>query len=489
MASILEAISKTVMETYEPAIKDARPRLDKTENMIRTTSIGVGRANFGREWKAKHTFVGGQAGINYSRSILGGTMPSAGASGNLLLYDDGSTSAGRTFPTIAEMPTPGFYDMEIQLKENVGGFAIPLQVFMYDKAGGNVGSVVSEVVRGAAEGYVMYEIHGRWKLNSVNNSICVIQAPSSSEDVTTTAKTYTIIGGRIRSLRAGMVCQIWGDATLANTGASGINTLVSTTKVFVEDVNTLAGTVQLRRIGGSDINLTASGYYDLAPYNPANVSGTNSPSMASGWIDWVKSTGTVFGVSLSAHADWRSLIASVTGQPLTGTLLNKYVGSFRDATGKDIDTIITTEGVLLGLLENIEDAAQLFRYEIQGEAVNAQIGFSDVGYRYRGGKIPILTTPHCPAGDLWGFRFADGNVRRYIPPRIDGTGTDSDFGSEVQFLAQLWGSPSIFTPGRDPTTGSEIDIQKAVYYFFRELAPMDPQTLRLTGLTEGTTTG
>ena len=89
----------------------------------------------------------------------------------------------------------------------------------------------------------------------------------------------------------------------------------------------------------------------------------------------------------------------------------------------------------------------------------------------------------CISGRLYGIKLNNGNIKRYIPPKV--AGSDGRIGSEVEFLAPLGGSNSIFKIAH-ASSGASQALLEAPFWQYCLVCPIDVKGVKLTGLTEAT---
>lgn len=444
MATVMDAISEAIRETIDQGISDSLPKLDPVLTNVVRTSQNVVRSNIGRDWKVKHTFTGALSGAHMYRAGAGPdvTIDGSAGTGTVTVYGTGQSWQG-----VDEMAGSNLIQRVITLKRGMGNFQVPFNLFRVDKLDASVGSVVGEIVRGAAKRHSLSDVHSFWKLNATGNAIGKITADGSGTDITNTTQAFTLTDGRIRSFYPGLYVDIYTDS-------SGPANLVNTAAVCIVDkVDYFAKSVSIRTVASSDTAaLSASTAYWLVPGSKEGVSGNigsgdgtgdNSPA---GLKDWIKTSGTVQGITLSAYPQFKSIVDTTNSGALESDVLNKYIGGFVDALGMGLDTILTTTGVMLGFLENISSTQQLIRYENQNAALQVKAGFQPMGYMYDGKVYRFATSPNCHTGKVFIIKLGDGNLKKYVPPRLPKVQSEGRFAGECEFVAPLMGFNSIFAP-------------------------------------------
>jgi hypothetical protein len=380
---------------------------------------------------------------------------------------------GNTWPGLGEIAGPGFIQSTITLTQGRGNFAVPMQLLQSDKLDAAVGSAVAEIVKGAAKRAALANVHAFWKVASSSGgtpSIGTI-AGVTGTNISATPATWTLTGGRIRNFFPGMFLDVQTDSSGVPDNTDDND---GTTAVVVTAVDYIQRKVTLRTLGvggsASDVTLLTGSTYHLCP--------RDSSGMPNGLIDWVKSSGTVFGIALSSYPQFSSIVDSTLSGPLTTDILNKYIGGFEEAYGAELDTIIMTTGTLLAFLQNLDDTSQLLRYDVQGQALNVKAGFQGFSYTYGGRNLRILISQACPEGHVWVLKMGDGNIKKYVPPMLPKGKGDSRFGGEIEFVAPQMGSTSIFMPFY--SSSNVTDNLQAPYHTWCQFAARMPQGIHLS---------
>ncbi|MHC4511294.1 MAG: hypothetical protein ACYTAO_20485, partial [Planctomycetota bacterium] len=204
-----------------------------------------------------------------------------------------------------------------------------------------------------------------------------------------------------------------------------------------------------------------------------------------------------FGITVANHSEYKSILRDLSSAPLTESLLNRYVGYFKESfRDSDLPRAITTNGVLLGFIDNIDSLVQggtesptsnagtypgRFRYERNGRAVEVEAGWDVFNYRYGGRKIDIHTSTYMEKGRFQAGMF---DIDRFVPPPIPGTRMDQRIGDEMQFLASSGASAydSIFT--RYDHGGKFSNLLQSPAERKSVMMPRTPNFLLLTGIAE-----
>lgn len=467
MATLMETVQEIILEEIDQGITESLPELDPVFTQVVRSAVGVRRDGIGRDWKVKHTFNGSICGAVSWHSPQGETVTMDGShdGDGFTLFGDGHTWQG-----IGEMPGAGIIQKVIQLVQGRTNFPVPMELMRSDLLSASTGSAVAQIIKGFAKRYNLAGIHCFWK-EDTNNVIGTI-TPTGNITTASTGQVYTLTAGRIRSFFPGLLL----DPYQSNSIIGSVDNPVAVTAV-----DYLAKKITIRTVTGTRAVGTTS-----TDFKPHNVD-SQSPA---GLIDWVKSSGTLFNnaLSLTKYPQFRSIVDSGFSGALESENLNKVIGGFVDAYGTELDTIVTTAGTMLGFIQNMESTQQLIRYNVQGKAINVTAGFQPFGYVYDGRTFQFLTSPNCQIGNVWVLKLRGGNIRKYVPPRLPGSKSDGRFSGEIEFVAPLWGSSTIFAPLHD-TNGKQTNMLQAPGYSYMEFTPQFPQAIRASTFGENVYTG
>jgi hypothetical protein len=92
----------------------------------------------------------------------------------------------------------------------------------------------------------------------------------------------------------------------------------------------------------------------------------------------------------------------------------------------------------------------------------------------------------CPKNTLYGIKLGEGNIRKYMPPRLGGS--DSQVATDVEFYAPTVGFNGIFMPVQKATSATgpvaNADMVQAPFWMYTLTCPMDVRSIKFTNLTE-----
>lgn len=481
MPAAIDTLDNLIREELPATINESLPQVAPVYNYIKQTSLGVQRSGIGRDWEVIHLFGVGVAGLMQNASPAGPEMFDNTRYPQVHILKSGDATL-TPFPAAVDAPHTLVIRRTLKLHMSTGNFSIPITWIQGDALDA---SQVEQVVREIkAVGELRAQTEAVSFFMGAANSLCQIASTpahamiDTNKGVTFSLETGT---GRINYFRVGMCVDIYNN----NSGVPG-GTKRNTGLLIVSDVDYLNG-----RVTAVVTNPTSGTVSGIAAGDHVVLGNLNlSYEMRSfGLEDWIKDSGTILGgasgapaLDLSAYSQFKSLVSNVGGA-LTDSVMNKTIGKFLDSyPGASLDTIITTMGVTLKHLEQPGSASTMpLFYDRTGKPLSVHGGWSDIKYSFNGKMFNWLISPLCITGRLYAVKFADGNVKRYVPPKVGGS--DSRIGDEIQFLAPLAGSSNIFLPGR-ASTGAPQAILEAPFWQYILVCPVDVRGVKLTGLTE-----
>lgn len=489
-STAITALDNLIREELPATIEESLPMIAPTYKYIKQTSLGVQRNDngIGRGWEVIHLFGTGVAGL------IQNANPAGPAFEDNAEYYPGRILSGTDltpFPSASAAPHAGTLKRTLSLHMSTGNFSVPVTWLQADQLSA---SQIEQVVRDIkAVGDLRAQTEAISFFMNSNNVLCQIDnlSTAGTSYLTFTVKSGT---GRTAYFRPGMMVDILADSTgtpqfgTATDGSDRRNYASTYYPLIVSDVDYIGGTITVASIDNTNISGLSIADDDHVILRDCNTASREMRTW--GLEDWIKSSGQILGgaataqaLDLDTYSQFKSQVKAVNG-PLTDTVMNSYIGGFLDAyPGNSLDTIITTMGVTLKYLEQPTLYNQRMFYDRQGKALDVHGGWDDVKFSFNGRSFNWLISPLCMSGRLYATKFAGGNVRRYVPPRIGGT--DSRVGSEVEFLAPLGGHANIFMVGRS-SAGAPQAMLEAPFWQYCLIAPMDVKSVKLTGLTEAT---
>jgi hypothetical protein len=463
------------------------PKVDGIFSRIYNTSQGVvqggGRVpNTTAGFEVIHTFATGVAGAFRNLPGGGDQAIDTAITGQVQMYNPSTA-----FPAVADAVAPGYVQKKLQLIEGLGLFVLPLHLILAEALDATIAKPVSLTIKATAKKVAQSEAVEFYR-NSGDTSHALVNLTTVSGAVTGDGATATPVvvtfdggpkvTGRIGQFYPGMLVDIIDSSDSPDTP-------LNTTPMVVTAVDYIARQLTIHTVSGSAL-AAAIADGDYITLKDAYVT-TGSPELIvasgpSGLNTWIVNSGTVFGISMTTHPQFKSLITAVNNV-LDQAVLDTNVGAFFDAYADvcDLDTFITTAGVVNNYIENTEG---LWRYERHGTgALKLKEGWSSFDYEHNGRSFDVLTSRYCTNGHLYGIKSLEQNLKRYVPPKVPGAGKKEGFANEIQWFAPLVGSKSIFLPAYSSSGGITRYLQ-APFFCQREICPEQMQGIKLTGLTE-----
>lgn len=503
MATITDAVQLTLEQKIVPTIFESLWDLDPIYPMIERTSMNVVRnRGIGRGWQILKTWVTGVAGGAKFTSAQGGAVVSGPNQFNV--YD-----TPQSFQGVDETSAPAFIQTNLTLIEHRGNFYLPHQILRADRLTASIGSVVAQNLKGVGDLLAQQEAALFYSSSATTGELADIGDTSvnvtnkTSPAADTSVMVFEIDGtdsssGRVHRFRPGMMVDLYN-----STGVTKRNlgfTLV------VDNVDPLANKVEIRRIDGSAFQVatvlnggvtyaTAGGDNDIVVIKDSvNV----SPKGIESWIADGTTVTSFFGIDVRNFGQFKSYVPSAINAALTENTLNKHFAKFFESfPGRKIDTAITTMGVLIGFIDNLDGGTNItattaspgrMRYDRNGQSLDVEAGWEAFRYRFASRPIEIYTSTYAAFGTLYAGKMRNGGIQRYVPPSIPGAKVDSRFGTEVEFVAPIGGAggmQGIFKHAHS-TAGATTDFVEAPFVRQWNVMPGDQSVnwLKMTGITE-----
>ena len=485
--TVVASIQNKLKEELAMVKHDLLPDEDPVFSQIRSSSFGVGaKDDIGRNFQVKHAFITSLAGAFKWVAETGDAMSETPNLYNAVTavaangyYPTQMVSPSRVFPTAGQATLPGIVHRTLTLTQGMGTIALPIHVLQADVLSASILKYVAVLIKQCARLTALTEALSFYETDGYGGICTMAATPTVGSGDYDGEISFTVDTGRIGRLYPGMLVNFL-DATNSYAALGTYPGVV----VYVDYANKTA-VVKASVTDRTDLDGCDTGDV-VVPWD----SGGATFQGPSGLEDWIKdisattvrqSTESIFGLPLSLYPQLGSMVAAVSDS-LDESTLNKYFGGFDDAYGSwvKLDTILTTGGVTREFIDQAED---LGIFQRQGAALNLKGGFGEVGYVYDGRPIRWVTSRYCAAGTLYGVKLGENNIARYVPPAIPGTGREGAFPGEIQFAAPLGGASGIFLPDRNGD-GAITEYLVAPYFCFQEKAPMLPQSIKLTSLTE-----
>jgi len=495
----IDALDNFTREELPSTIRESLPELDPVYQWIETTSLGVKRSRIGRDWEVEHLFGTGVAGLMNHADPRGAAMLDRAEfpQSNVL---DSSSSALAPFPNAVNAPHTSSLLRVLSLHKCVGNFGIPLTWLQGEAlASSQIKQVIRDILA-VGKNHALTEAISFFMER--NNCLCQIDNWTTGAGTTTAnaAATFTVKSGtgRTQFFRVGQMVDIVADNAgtpqfgTATDGSDRRNYSGTYCPLIISDVDYLSGVITVSSLTNADISGLSIADDDWVILRDNHIASREMRTW--GLNDWIASSGQILGGSgtvgdrlnpgldLDTQSQFKSRVSAVNGA-LTDTVLNNKIGGFLDAyTGASLDTLITTMGVQLKYLEQPSSATNSRQFwDRDGKSLDFQGGWSTVGYSFGGRRFRWIVSGMCINGYLYAVKMGGGNIKRFVPPRIGGR--DPRIGSEVEFIAPLGGSRSIFKLAHN-SSGQTMSLLEAPFMEYVLVAPIDVRSVKLTGLTE-----
>lgn len=463
MSNIMDSISSILREELAPSIFEFQAQVDPVFSTAIMDSQGVMRDDIGKDWTWKQPLVTGLAGGFVDVEATGDSILTVQQ--QTVGYDTQSTWPGRT-----DMVNPALSQRSLKLKRQRGNFAVPLQVLRADKLTAARVSYFAQILKAVVKHQAQREANFFYSYDATNPTYfplgtITVTAGGGAGD---TSVTFTVLTGRIRRYMPGMPVDFYNP-----TGPAKRNTPA----MKVGEVDLLNKTVKAYTTDGAGITGTIT-TGDFV----ANRSTTASAGPA-GIENYIKASGTLFNgsVSLTSYPELKSIVVASLGSALDELALNKYIGSFFDAYDTNLDTILTTVGVINGYIDNLSDFRQVQR---NGEVLTLKEGWASISYEYEGRRFKFLVSPYCASGNLYVAKQGGQNFRRLVPPKLSEAGSRKEFPGDIEFVAPIFGFKNVFMPLLE---SSQIgDLMQAPFDLHRNWFYDDPRGIKIGGITEVT---
>jgi len=463
MATVTGAIQKMIRQDIQPGIDDALVELSPLFGEIYNSNMGVVRDHIGQDWKVIKTLVTSLAGNFKAIGAVGGD--------NVVSTSTPFTvhSAPATFPGVEGFVSPGYVQKVFTLQEMLGTLMIPQEFLRADRLTASLGSAVAMTIKQSARMIALMKSNFFFTPDQTNKTLGAGDGSTAVTSGGTSDTTATFVlssTSRIRNLLPGVRVDLYSanGSTKRNSTALVVYSVDPETKAVRFDFGD-GSTTFTSQVLNSDIIVLAD-------------SKGNGPA---GLESWIKASGTLYtNLALATYPQFKSKITNVAGS-LTDDVLRKHLAGFIQSHGAEFtpDTLLTTEGVLNDYVDNF-DADR--RWAVQGQAQKVVGGFDNgIKFLLNGKAFNFKTGEQVPGGYLYALKMGQQNIKRYMPPKLPGSDSRSEFGN-IEFVAGLGGGNDIWKHAHYNSLTTKY--VEAPFVCIEEIVPDCIPALKLYGLTE-----
>ena len=508
MASVVEDVITSVMaEKLGDVVFDSLPKQDPVWPEIAASHLGVtrGGAGLGRDFLIKKVYKTGVGGWGHWSAVIN-------PSGDLLNTEAGTPAGARvpntprTYPAFNEGTIGEYLTVDSQLVKRFGNIFIDENTLLADSMDATIHNLVGDRIEDAGKDFALantlsfYAEDGLGSGSDIDNVFATVGATHTDPDdsgaatvVGDSAITVNISQGEMNNFRPGQRLELFDTAGTTRRHAAG-STLRNdgTAWLRVDTVDPFGETAVLRLHGGGTFDTeVVTGDILIQERDPTasatdirNTSAAGKSRQPYGLFSFIKSSGTLFGengdtgISLTTAPQFKSLVDTSLSGVLTETDLNQFMGRFWHRLGGlvELDTFITTMGILNGFFTGIDGAA---RWERNNMTPQAKLGWSDWNYTLNGRSMRVMISRGLSSGNFLGLQLKNKNLEMFIPPEsADTTQTDSRVSNLVRFI----NPGSIFKVAMVSSLSS--DQREAPFNSHLQIFPRQPQSLRLGSFSE-----
>lgn len=506
MATELGAVIElTIRQEIEQGILESLPMEDPIWPDIQRSDVGVVRAprGMGRDFLIQKVYRTGVGGAGHWGTIGGGTLldTEAGTATGARVLD-----SPRSYPAHNEGTSSEFVTVQGQLIKFRGNIHMDESVMLANELSASIGDVVGLKIKDAARKFSSSLTHAFYALptqgsgSDVDNVLGVVGTTHTDPDdsgnaavIGDSAVTVNISAGQLANFYPGQNLELFDPTGLIRRHASAATLRVAGDSfLIVDSVDRVGDTMTLRLHGGGtfDTEIAASDLL-IAQRDPTaneaditnDATGEAKTRLPYGLNDWIKASGTLFdendenGLSLTNYPQFKSVTGAISGV-LTEPDLNQFFGRFWHYYGGhvDLDTILMTMGVLNGYMTGIDGQ---FQWQRNNLTLKTRSGWSEFDYTLNGKLFSVRISRGLEAGALVALGLKNGNLKMFVPPKIGGVSSDSRFSPLIDFVNP---GSSIFKMYHSASLSTEY--REAPFRAFLNVLPDDPQSIKLTGITE-----
>ena len=500
MADFLTTLGDLYQERMVPTIEDLMPGVDPIFSKMVTSSERVRQDEITKGYKAIHTFVTSVAGaIRYGG--IGGPDVVANVSNSIII------DAHQTYPTVDQIPTPGIQNRYITIGRIYGNIPLSLTQLrnqQLDTLDNWPAILLKQVAKHVAHNQaVAWYTNDSGQVVELDDVACTLSGSNHIATLTETGGGNVVISGPSRRLMPGIQYDIYAADMLTKYTTnswvmldSQVDFMDPTTITLFFNDTTDATTF--------DTAATGTAHFYLVPYSGLSSTAANASRMPCGYKWWMRETGTLFGSYGDLTVEnfgglFKSKVTAVGGA-LTVSALNAHISAFEAAKDVQLDTILTTPGVIANLLDQygMEASTPLVRFQEGTAATGAmdrKLGWRSISYTFNGREFEILQSPYMTAGEVIVLKTRDGNLCRYEPGRLPGSNASpavlggskvGSFDPRMEWLGPVMGSPTGIWMPANTSSGARTNGAEAPFDIIVQHAAQEVRGIQFTGCTETT---
>lgn len=481
----LTAMGNAFEERLVPGIKDVSIRNDPIFANIIDTSANVVKSNINDDLRIWYSYCGSLAGgIQYS--TMSNPDMIFGATERVNIIDNLPS-----YPGLRDSVLPQTGRYSIGLSSLKGNLYIPMGAMSANRLPGAMDDRPAMFMKKNIE-YMAHVQACAWYADA-NGQLAQIAATAdmtvgavaadNTVTMTASAGKPVIKSGRVRRLKTGLHVDCYKSDYSAKLNANSFCVVMGSI-----DYQNLANAIKLYFDNGDDadtfrLEANTTGNVQLVLRDSLASATTGQSKLPCGYQSWTINSGTLFGyhgdTTITNIPELMSVSATGVGD-LSEMVLNQYIALYQEGVDGDMDSLFTSAGVVLNLLD-APVTNNWNAYQRQGEPQKLRMGWDGIDYAYDGRKYTIYQSPFITKGHLAGLKVSGGNLRRHYPPKIPGTGTNAGFDGAVQWIGNMFYN-SIWMPTLDGNRVTEG--MQAPYKLDLQMSAEDPRGMLLTGCTD-----
>lgn len=507
--SVASSLQYTLPVAINSGLEHVFAETDPAFDVI-STSMGVVKDGWGRDFEIKKAFQVGLAGVVQrdanQRRIYGD--PTVSSALGQFVY--GSALQGYPNPQYGNNPEPQYKTIRLGAieaslmftKAELDIAALPNQV----------GSTIPGKTRGFMENLAQVAAVDFYTAGA-DGYICVVGAGTYTSTAAGTNQgfkvTINITDGNIYRLRRGMQVDLYtvsaGHAAIRenDTESAAAQQTRSTRKALIVasvDYNGQTAVLWMpQAVAAAELDPTDAGTDVLLFANSRKDNSTGSTAQTdyfyfTGLNTFLISTGTILqdagaggGINVATFPEFKSLVATASGTA-TEQYLRKVLSEFQRSFavyGWKVDSALTTRGVYNGYLTNKIGSERRDRTS-QPLDVSKEGTKRGWGIVHDGLDIEFAMSDYCTTGHMYIIKRAGGNWKRYVPPSPQGVsknGTATPKNMEFEFVGPELG----WSSNKIPMLASDGTPQDGFAFYGRarwQMVPDQIPGIKLTGFTE-----